>query len=271
MKALAVLETFPPIAPAIERTLVNAPDARVVHLTTQCCNCSLRELCLPCGVREAAPPRMDEPVFTRRHVNKGGHFYRAGDKLTSVYALRSGFARHNMMLMDGRDQVIGFFMAGDLMGLDGIQTGQHACEATALEDSEVCMIPFARLERMSLGIPAIHQHLQRLMGREITRAHGHLLSLGSMCAEQRLAKFLLHLSRCYAGRGYSATLFNLRMTREDISSYLGLKIETVSRTLSRFQKRGLITVQSKVIEITDFDGLQRVVGDSASGESAPLT
>jgi CRP/FNR family transcriptional regulator, anaerobic regulatory protein len=267
MKAIAALETFPAIAPAIARTIVNAPDGHVAHLATPCCNCSLRELCLPCGPREAGLPHTDEPELSRRRIKSGGHFFRAGDKLTSLYALRSGSARHSMMLMDGRDQVIGFFMAGDVMGLDGIQTGQHACEATALEDSEVCMIPFARLERMSLVIAAVQQHLHRLMGREITREQGHLLLLGSMRAEQRLANFLLDLSRRYAARGYSATLFNLRMTREDIGSYLGLKIETISRMLSRFQKRDLITVRSRQIEIIDLDALQRVTRDHEKGES----
>ena len=268
MKAIAALPTYPPVACPTARAIVNAPVSHAASLETRCCNCSLRELCLPCGPREAGLPHIDEPDFARRRIKSGGHFFRAGDKLTSLYALRSGSARNSMMLMDGRDQVIGFFMAGDMMGLDGIQDGLHTCEATALEDSEVCVIPFARLERMSLGMPAMQQHFHRLMGREITRDQGHLLLLGSMRADQRLAMFLLDLSRRYARRGYSPTFFNLRMTREDIGSYLGLKIETISRMLSRFQKRDLIIVRSKQIEIIDLDALQRVTRDPEKGGSA---
>jgi CRP/FNR family transcriptional regulator len=160
---------------------------------------------------------------------------------------------------DGREQVAGFHMMGDLMGLDAIGTNQHLCDAVALEDSEVCEIPLKDLEGLSRNIPSLQQHFHRIMSREIARDYGVMLLLGSMRAEERLAAFLLNLSQRFGARGYSATEFHLRMTREEIGSYLGLKLETVSRTLSHFQAQGLIAVQNKHLRILKLENLRELV------------
>ena len=163
---------------------------------------------------------------------------------------------------DGREQVTGFQMAGELLGLDGISTDHHACDATALEDSQVCMIPYGQLESMSREVTALQHQFHKIMSREIVRDHGVMLLLGSMRAEERLAAFLLNLTQRLQARGFSASALVLRMTREEIGSYLGLKLETVSRTFSKFQEDGILEVKQRDIRILDQDALQRVVNSA---------
>jgi len=160
--------------------------------------------------------------------------------------------------------VTGFHMAGELMGMDGIGTERHTCDAVALEDSEVCVIPFERLEVLSREMEALQRHFHKVMSREIVREHGVMLLLGSMRAEERLAAFLLNLSQRLSTRGYSPSEFILRMTREEIGSYLGLKLETVSRVFSKFQEEGSIAVQQKNIRILDPKGLRETIGRTPS-------
>jgi CRP/FNR family transcriptional regulator len=174
--------------------------------------------------------------------------------------VRSGFFKTSVLLEDGRDQVTGFYMGGELIGMDGIGTEKHTCDAVALEDSEVCVIPFARLEDLSREVYALQHHFHKVMSREIVRDHGVMMLLGSMRAEERLAAFLVNLSQRFTARGYSPSEFYLRMTREEIGSYLGLKLETVSRVFSRFQDEGLVSVQQKHIRIIEIPRLKQVMG-----------
>jgi CRP/FNR family transcriptional regulator len=232
------------------------------QLRTACSSCSLRELCLPAGLDPRELEQVDRLVNRRQSVRSGTTLYRAGSKMQSVYAIRSGFMKSSVLLDDGREQVTGFHMMGDLMGLDAIGTGTHMCDATALEDSEVCEITLPVLERLSREIATLQRHFHRIMSREIVRDYGVMLSLGSLRAEERLATFLLNLSQRFAERGYSASEFNLRMTREEIGSYLGLKLETVSRGLSQLRQDGLIEVRQKNIRITDAKRLRELAGRS---------
>jgi CRP/FNR family transcriptional regulator len=236
---------------------IQTTKATVTHLPQHCGTCNLRELCLPSGLHGSNPGMLDELVYTRKRVKRGESLYRAGAEFDSIYAIRSGFFKSRVVLEDGRDQVTGFHMAGELLGLDGIGTDSHAGDAIALEDSEVCVIPYTRLEE-----PALQRQLHKVMSRELVRDQGVMMLLGSMRAEERLAAFLLNLSQRLLLRGYSSTEFNLRMTRDEIGSYLGLKLETVSRVLSRFQDEGLITVAQKNIGIKNAAGLRAVVGRS---------
>ena len=200
----------------------------------------------------------------RRPIKRGEHLFRLGEPFDSVYAARSGFFKTKLLLEDGREQVTGFHMAGELMGMDGIGTERHTCDAVALEDSEVCVIPFERLEVLSREMEALQRHFHKVMSREIVREHGVMLLLGSMRAEERLAAFLLNLSQRLSTRGYSPSEFILRMTREEIGSYLGLKLETVSRVFSKFQEEGSIAVQQKNIRILDPKGLRETIGRTPS-------
>lgn len=228
-------------------------------IKTACSNCNLRELCLPFGLSLDELERLDDLISTRRRIKRGDHLYRAGAAFDSIYAIRSGFFKTDVLLEDGRDQVTGFQMAGELLGLDGISTEFHTCNAIALEDSEICSIPFSRLESLSREIHNLQHHFHKVMSREIVRDHGVMMLLGTMRAEERLAAFLLNLSQRFTARGFSHAEFYLRMTREEIGSYLGLKLETVSRAFSRFQEEGYIAVQQKHIRILDVNGLKALM------------
>lgn len=226
----------------------------VARFRTRCATCNLRELCLPCGLQERDMARFDEVVYTRKRVKRGETLYRCGEAFESLYAVRSGFFKASVVLEDGRDQVTGFHMAGEIVGMDGIGTERHSADVVALEDSEVCVIPYARLEEAGL-----QRQLHKVMSRELVRDQGVMMLLGTMRAEERLAAFLLNLSSRFVARGYSPNEFHLRMTRDEIGSYLGLSLETVSRLFSRFQADELISVQQKHIRILDTAGLRAMM------------
>lgn len=226
---------------------------------TACSNCNLRELCLPFGLEPNEMERLDTLVSSRRRLKRGEYLYRVGDNFDAIFAIRSGFFKTDVLIEDGRDQVTGFQMGGELLGLDGISTEQHTCNAIALEDSDICAIPFSQMEALSREIHSLQHHFHKVMSREIVRDHGVMMLLGTMRAEERLAAFLLNLSQRFTARGYSHAEFFLRMTREEIGSYLGLKLETVSRTFSRFQEDGHIAVQQKHIRILDVNGLKALM------------
>jgi CRP/FNR family transcriptional regulator len=242
-----------------------ASALNLAHLRVACSNCNLRELCLPLGLSGAEMSKVEQLVATRRKIRRGDALYRAGDAFDSVYALRLGFLKSTLMSSDGREQVTGFHMAGELVGLDGIGTQKHHCDTVALEDTEVCVIPYDRLDEVSTAVPVLNSHFHKVMSREIVREHGVMLLLGSMHAEERLAAFLLNLSQRFEARGYSRSEFVLRMTRAEIGSFLGLKLETVSRALSRFAQEGLIEVNQKHLRIADQDGLRTIM----SGQAGP--
>ncbi len=229
-------------------------ESKIAQLATPCSKCNLRELCLPCGLKDQDMELLTDMVYTRKRLKRGEHLYRAGESFESIYALRSGFLKSSVILEDGRDQVTGFHMAGEILGMDGIGTERHTADLIALEDSEVCIIPYGRLEEAGM-----QRQLHKAMSRELVRDQGVMMLLGTMRAEERLAAFLLNLSQRFVARGFSPSEFNLRMTREEIGSYIGLSLETVSRLFSRFQEDGLITVQQKHICILDIPGLKAVM------------
>jgi CRP/FNR family transcriptional regulator len=228
-------------------------------LKVACSSCSLRELCLPVGLSDHDLQRLDSLVSMRRSVARGDLLLRAGDAFQSLYAVRTGFFKTCVSSEDGRDQVTGFQMAGDLLGLDAIGSERHNCNAVALEDSQLCVIPYEQLESLSREFGELQRQFHKIMSREIVRDHGVMLLLGSMRAEERLAAFLLNLAQRLQARGFSSSSLVLRMTREEIGSYLGLKLETVSRTFSKFNEEGLLEVKQRDIRIVDQDGLQRLV------------
>jgi CRP/FNR family transcriptional regulator len=260
--ALAVPAATPAVSPLpINVIKLHNADARAVaRAPTRCSTCNLHEICLPCGFGGQDAERIDELVYTRRTVKRGETLYRAGDKFSSIYAIRSGFFKTSQTLEDGREQVTGFQMAGEILGMDGIGPEQHGCNAIALEDSQICVVPYTRIEQLSRELPGMQRQFHKMMSREIVREHGVMLLLGSMRAEERLSAFLLNLSQRFTARGYSPSEFNLRMTREEIGSFLGLKLETVSRLFSRFHDDKLISVWQKCIRILDIGGLRQIMG-----------
>ncbi len=236
---------------------------RADAIKVACSNCNLRELCLPVGLADPDLERLDELVAKRRSVTRGDALFRTGDPFQSIYAVRTGFFKTCVSSEDGRDQVTGFQMAGELLGLDGISQDRHNCDAIALEDSQVCVIPFGQLEDLSRDFTPLQHQFHKIMSREIVRDHGMMLLLGSMRAEERLAAFLLNLTQRLQARGFSASSLILRMTREEIGSYLGLKLETVSRTFSKFQDEGLLEVKQRHIRILDDAGLRQLINSTA--------
>jgi CRP/FNR family transcriptional regulator len=245
------------IKPAVAGT---APLPR--KFETNCALCNFRELCIPGGARADELPRIENLVYARRRVKRGEALFNAGDEFKAIYSVRSGFFKSSLVDGEGREQVTGFFMGGELLGMEGIGTGRYHGAATALEDSEVCVLPYALIEEMAREMPALQHQLHAILAREIVRDHGVMMLLGSMRAEERLATFLLNLSKRFTARGYSRSEFNLRMTREELGSYLGLKLETVSRLFSAFQKEGLIEVQQKFVRIRDIAGLERILREN---------
>jgi CRP/FNR family transcriptional regulator, anaerobic regulatory protein len=234
-----------------------APVARKFEVT--CSSCNMREMCLPAGLCPEDMQRIEGLVYARRRVKRGETLFNAGDTFGSIYAIRSGFFKTSVIDGEGREQVTGFCMGGELLGLDGLGAGRYNGTAVALEDSEACVLPFALVEELSHDIRPLQRQLHSVLSREIVRDHGVMMLLGSMRAEERLATFLLNLSRRFLRRGYSSSDFHLRMTREEIGSYLGLKLETVSRLFSSFQKDNLIEVQQKHVRILDIAGLERML------------
>ena len=224
-----------------------------------CSSCNLRELCLPLGLDKKDLHELDKLVATRRMVKRGASLFYSVEKFTSLYAIRSGFFKTCVTTEDGRDQVTGFQMAGEIIGLDGIVNDVHTCDAIALEDAEACVMPFDRIEAISREVPSLQHHVHKIMSREIVRDHGVMLLLGSMRAEERLAAFLLNLVQRLQARGFSKSELVLRMTREEIGSYLGMKLETVSRTFSKFAEDSVIEVKQRNIHILDADALKRIV------------
>ncbi len=243
--------------PVLPRRVSRAAGATPAPLKTLCSTCHLKDLCLPCGLTGSDVERLDELRFARRRVRESQHLYHEGEKFQFIYAVRSGTFKSSLMLKDGREQVTGFQMAGELLGLDGLAAGRHASSATALEDAEICAIPYAHLSELAAGTPDLQHVISRLMSREIVREHSLMMLLGSMNAEERLAAFLLNVSQRMKARGYSASEFHLRMSRAEIGSFLGMKLETVSRTFSAFQQQRLLEVDKKHVRILDLDGLRR--------------
>ena len=234
-------------------------SACVERHTASCTNCVLPELCLRAGLPPEDVARLEQLVYTRRKLNHGEDLYRTGDAFSAIYAIRSGFLKNELVLRDGRSQVMGFYMPGEVMGMDGINAGAYACTAVALEDTEVCAIPLSRIEETSHGLRDLAHRVHQIMSKEIVRDQRMVALLGGKDAKARLAAFLVDLSDRLAARGYESSDFELPMTREDIGSFLGLKLETVSRLFSKLRDRKLIEVQKRHIRILDIAGLRQLL------------
>ena len=214
---------------------------------------------MPVGLNPEELSLLDELVATRRKVKRGATLFRSGERFEALYAIRTGVFKTCVVAEDGRDQVTGFQMAGEIIGLDGIVGERHTCDAVALEDAEVCVMPFDKISELSRVVEALQRHLHRIMSREIVREHGVMLLLGTMHAEERVAAFLLNLVQRLHARGFSRSELVLRMTRQEIGNYLGLKLETVSRTFSRFAAQGWIEVRQRHVRIIDVEALKKLV------------
>ena len=256
MNAYLSHEAHSPISikPASNVVEMNAHGIKVA-----CSNSNLRELCMPLGLTPTELECIDEVVGSRRKVKRGTTLFRNGEKFTSLFVIRTGFFKTCVASEDGRDQVTGFQMAGEIVGLDGSVHEHHTCDAVALEDAEVCVMPFEKIEELSREVSALQRHVHKILSREIVRGNGVMLLLASMRAEERLAAFLLNLVQRLHARGFSQSELVLRMTREEIGSFLGLKLETVSRTFSKFVEENIMEVKQRHVRIVNTEALKDIV------------
>lgn len=245
-------------------------DDKVIKLSDlkiHCQNCSLYNLCLPMGLESTDLDRLDDIIKRRQSVNKNNFLFRTGDPLKSIFAVRSGSFKTYLTNPDGTEQIVGFSLPGELLGMDAISENKHSCSAKALETSRVCEIPFDQLESLARDIPNLQHQFFRLMSKEIQQDQNLMLLLAQMPAETRLASFLLSMSERLNKRGYAANEFNLSMSRGEIANLLGMAVETISRLLSHFQDIGLLNVERKHISILKLDDLHQLATHCISNES----
>lgn len=231
-----------------------APAASCAHC--HCGSCCVATLCLPGGLRAGDLRPLASLSLVTRKFRAGETIYADGDAFRSIYAVRSGTCKTTIVTDEGREQVADFQLAGDFMGLDGLADGVHVTTAVALEDTQVCLIPYRRLQAATAADPDAKDLIGHVMSRDIVRARSLLVLLGLTDAQQRLAAFLLDLSQRYAARGWSPREFHLRMSRGEIASFLGVTLETISRTFGLLQRRGFIAKQGRRIRLVDLEGLR---------------
>ncbi|MDO6427780.1 fumarate/nitrate reduction transcriptional regulator Fnr [Thalassotalea sp. 1_MG-2023] len=229
----------------------HCPGQQHIH----CQSCSLSELCLPFSLNEHELQTLDNIINRKRPIHKGEQLFHDGDKMKSLYAVRSGTFKTFTINENGEAQITGFHLAGDLLGFEAIALSEHSSFATALETSMVCEIPYETLDTLSNSMPKLKKQILRMMSSEIKTDQAMLTLLNRKNAEQRLATFLSSLSKRYQERNLSPTEFRLTMTRSDIGNYIGLTVETISRLLNRFHKNNIIVVNGKLITIVDIDKL----------------
>jgi CRP/FNR family transcriptional regulator len=251
--------------PRLKSTALGAGSEYAAHTMrsanpASCSRCHLREVCLPGRLSELPLQGLPQVAFPQRRLKAGQTLFRSGDIFDAVYLVRTGFVKTVVLLEDGREQVTGLHMLGEMLGLDGLASGRHASDAIALGDADICVVPYDRLETLSRGAHEIQRHMHRMFSNEIVREQRMMLMLGSMRAEERVAGFLLNLSERFTLRGYSPSDFVLRLTREEIGSLLGMKLETVSRIFSKFQRDGLIEIEGKHVRILSNAGLRAIHG-----------
>jgi CRP/FNR family transcriptional regulator len=233
-------------------------NLKLIHVKSACEACRVRELCLPTSLNDQDVTLIDELVVRREPLKKGDYLYRTGDKFRGIYALQYGAIKTYGVTLQGREQVTGFHLAGEVLGLDAIDQNIHPCNAVALEKTEVCQIPFEKLEQLSTTVPALLHNLSKVMSREILREEHVLMMLGGTTAEQRIARFILNLKKRIAEREVMGYSFKLCMSRQDISNYLGLALETISRQFTQMQDKGILEIHNRHITILLPEALQKL-------------
>lgn len=243
----------------VNQNIVKTQDANCPHdKRVSCGNCRLNTICLPISLHIEDIDRLNGIIQRGKPLQKGDYLYRANDHFHSVYAIRSGAVKALTLSDNGEEQVTGFYLPGEVVGMDGIADNRYTNSVIALETASVCEIPFNRMEELSLQIPNLQRHFFQLMSREITQDQQIITLLSKSSAEERIAALLLSISSRNSRRQLSANAFRLPMSRTDIGNYLGLTIETVSRIFTRLQKQNVISVDKKEVLITDMELLRNI-------------
>lgn len=233
---------------------------------TPCAQCKSRGLCWPSDLGPSALQRVSQVVVARRTVKQGEALIRQGEQFQNVYAVQSGFFKTVLISSDGREQITGFQMTGEFVGLDGIEQDQHSCSAVALEDSEVCVLPFSKLEALAREMDVLQRHLHRMLSQDIVVKSNAMLLLSSIRGDKRLASVLINLTQRLHARGFPSTELDLRMSRMDLSNFVCLKYETVSRILSQLVADGILEIKRRHVRILDQTALTQLA--NLQGRSA---
>jgi CRP/FNR family transcriptional regulator len=242
--------------------MTEATQINFDQLKVSCASCTLRELCIPQGMSIEELKLIDTVIERKKPVHKNDYLFHAGDTNRSIYAVLSGSVKTLVDNPNGEEQIVGFHLPGELLGMDGFSGDAHTCSAVALETSSVCEFPLESLDEVCHEVPSIQYAMRRIMGKEVTKDHAMLLLLGRMSAEEKLASFLISLSKRMAQRHWKPTEFNLTMPRQDIANYLGLAVETVSRLFAHLQDQEIIEVDRRRVNICDMERLKSIIGDS---------
>lgn len=233
----------------------NFPNCHAVP-TVSCAQCRLNAICLPISLHIEDIDRVNNIIQRGRPLQKGESLFRTKDDFTAIFAVRSGSVKTIAITDDGQEQVTGFYLPGEILGMDGISTNVHTNTAIAMETTAICEIPFSQMEGLTSSIPSLQRHMFKILGKEISADQQLITLLSKSSADEKVATFLLSISSRNHRRNLSATSFRLPMSRADIGNYLGLTVETVSRCLSRFQKQGLISADKREIDLTNIEDLR---------------
>lgn len=228
------------------------PNIDLRQVKSRCATCSLAELCLPLGLTRDDVGKLERLIEPHATLHADDHLFRVSDPFRAIFAVRSGYIKTYLVDDSGREQVLGFHLPGELVGLDAIYPERHQCNAVALDTASVCELPFEAVESLAMVVPSLQRSMFRLMSKELGESHA---LAGDLSAEERLAAFLLSLANRLKARGYSETRITLAMPRRDIANFLALATETVSRVFTRFEKDGLIHVDRREVTLLDLDRL----------------
>jgi CRP/FNR family transcriptional regulator len=235
-----------------------------VQAQVACSQCSLVELCLPKGLTADELKIFEQAIDRRKPLKKSEYLYRAGQPMTSLYTVKTGAFKANIDSIDGEENIVGFFMPGELMGLDGIASGQYQCDMIALNDTHVCKLAYSDFEQIADNFPVLRQEILTVSSNNLTTAQKMLMFIGKRPVEERLAMFLLSISQRFKARGLSDSRFQLPMSRHDIANYLGMAPETISRQFKKLQNQGLVSIRNRDVTINDHTTLRKSVTHGSS-------
>ena len=230
------------------------------HRHAACQECSLYSLCLPLGLHSQDLEQLDKIIKRSQGYKRGQSLFTTQHDFSSLYVVRSGSFKTTISASNGRDQVTGFYFPGEFIGLDALYRESYQSNAKALESSSVCELPFHTLQELGKEMPQLQVQLLTRLSKELSGDKGLMLLLGKKTSDEKLATFLLSLSKRFSERGFSATEFQLSMSRGDIANHLGLAVETVSRVFSRFQDEGILSILGKAIVLRDMAKLKDLCG-----------
>jgi len=233
-------------------------NLRLVTVKPACESCHVRRLCLPVSLDAPDVERLDTLVHRRGPFKRGETLYQAGDTFGNLYAIQAGAIKTYGLTNEGQEQITGFHLPGELVGMDAIHSKVHPCHAVALENTWVCEVPFDRLEALSAQVPGLQKEFIRIMSRELVADQDSLMMMGKLSAEQRVLRLLTNIYRRLRVRLGNVEEIRLPMTREDIANYVGLTTETVSRVLARLREEGVIEFRNRNVRFLDLDAAQRI-------------